>query len=213
MCNRAHALYNKFYKYNMASKRSAEITRQTKETKIDLKLDLDDYFEGDIDTGSAFLDHMLDLFRKHSGIGLSVVCKGDSEIDMHHTTEDIAITLGGALAKAIGDKSGIERYGFYFIPMDEALARVVLDLSGRISYVFEGKLTLSTIGNLDTELITHFFESLAQNVQMNLHIDLIRGSNAHHCIEGIFKAFARALAMAISPSKRVKGIPSTKGTL
>ena len=133
---------------------------------------------------------------------------------MHHSTEDIAIVFGSAISQALGDKSGIERYGSYLIPMDEALARVVLDLSGRISYVFEGNLSLSKIGNLDTELIHPFFlKTIAQNVQMNLHIDLIRGKNAHHCIEAIFKGFARALAMAISPSKRVKGIPSTKGTL
>jgi len=197
----------------MNSNRSAEINRETKETKIELKLDLDNYFEGEINTGSAFLDHMLDIFRKHSGIGLSVYCTGDREIDMHHCTEDIAIAFGSALANAIGDKSGIERYGFYFIPMDEALVRVTLDLSGRISYVFEGELSLSKIGNLDTELIEHFFKSLAHNVQMNLHIDIIRGKNAHHCIEAVFKGFARALAMAIAPSAKVKGIPSTKGIL
>jgi imidazoleglycerol-phosphate dehydratase len=193
--------------------RKAEIKRKTKETDIKLSLDLDDPFDGPISTGSGFLDHMLDLLRKHSGIGLTVECKGDTDIDMHHSAEDIAICLGEALLQAVGDKKGIERYGFYYVTMDEALARCCLDLSGRIGFVYNAAIPSARIGNLDTELVHHFFQSLAENAKMNLHIDLLRGTNTHHCIEGMFKAFARALAMAISPSRRVKGVPSTKGTL
>ena len=193
--------------------RKAEIKRKTKETDIKLTLDLDNAFDGPVDTGSAFLDHMLDLLRKHSGIGLSVECKGDKDIDMHHSTEDIAICLGEALSKAVGDKQGIERYGFYYVTMDEALARCCLDLSGRIGFVYNAAIPTARIGNLDTELVQHFFQSVAENGKMNLHLDLLRGTNTHHCIEGLFKAFARALSMAISPSRRVLGVPSTKGTL
>jgi imidazoleglycerol-phosphate dehydratase len=193
--------------------RKAEIKRKTNETDIRLALDLDNAIDGPVDTGSAFLDHMLDLFRKHSGCGLTVVCKGDTDIDMHHSAEDIAICLGEALLKAAGDKKGIERYGFYYVTMDEALARCCLDLSGRIGFVYNAALPMARIGNLDTELIHHFFQSVAENAKMNLHIDLLRGVNTHHCIEGMFKAFARALSMAVSPSRRVQGVPSTKGTL
>ncbi len=193
--------------------RKAEIKRKTKETDIHLILDLDQSIDGPIESGSPFLDHMLDLFRKHSGIGLSIICKGDKDIDMHHSAEDIAICLGEALGKAFGDKQGIERYGFYYITMDEALARCCLDLSGRISFVYGVSLPMARIGNLDTELVEHFFRSVAENAKMNLHLDLIRGTNTHHCIEGLFKAFARAMGMAISPSLRVSGVPSTKGTL
>lgn len=193
--------------------RKAEIKRKTKETDIKLVLDLDAPIDGPVDTGSPFLDHMLDLLRKHSGMGLSVECKGDKDIDMHHSAEDIAICLGEALGKAVGDKQGLERYGFYYVTMDEALARCCLDLSGRIGFVYNAAIPTARIGNLDTELVEHFFRSVAENAKMNLHIDLLRGTNTHHCIEGMFKAFARALAMAISPSRRVVGVPSTKGTL
>lgn len=193
--------------------RKAEIKRKTKETDITLSLDLDNPIDGPIDTGSPFLDHMLDLFRKHGGLGLSVECKGDKDIDMHHSAEDIAICLGEALLKAVGDKQGIERYGFYYVTMDEALARCCLDLAGRIGFVYNAAIPTARIGNLDTELVQHFFQSIAENAKMNLHIDLLRGTNTHHCIEGMFKAFARALSMAISPSRRVQGVPSTKGTL
>jgi imidazoleglycerol-phosphate dehydratase len=193
--------------------RKAEIKRKTKETDIKLSLDLDAALDGPIDTGSPFLDHMLDLFRKHSGAGLTVVCKGDKDIDMHHSAEDIAICLGEALLEAVGDKQGIERYGFYYVTMDEALARCCLDLSGRIGFVYNAAIPTARIGNLDTELVQHFFQSVAENAKMNLHLDLLRGTNTHHCIEGMFKAFARALSMAVSPSRRVQGVPSTKGTL
>jgi imidazoleglycerol-phosphate dehydratase len=193
--------------------RSARIQRKTKETSIELALDLDAPIDGPVQTGSGFLDHMLDLLRKHGGIGLSVVCQGDTHIDMHHSAEDIAICLGEALGQAVGDKAGIERYGFYYVTMDECLARVCLDLSGRNAFVWNAVFSQSSVGNLDTELVSHFFRSVAENARMNLHVDLLRGGNTHHAIEGIFKAFARALSMAISPSRRVSGVPSTKGML
>jgi imidazoleglycerol-phosphate dehydratase len=193
--------------------RQAQVSRQTSETSIELQLDLDASLTGPIDTGSGFLDHMLDLFRKHGGFGLTVVCKGDTHIDMHHSAEDIGICLGEALAKAVGNKAGIERYGFYYVTMDECLARVCLDLSGRHAFVWNAQFSLAQIGNLDTELVSHFFRSISENAKMNLHIDLLRGGNTHHAIEGIFKAFARALVMAISPARRNMGIPSTKGML
>ncbi len=193
--------------------RKASLKRKTKETDIAVELNLDMSDSGTIDSGSPFLDHMLDLMRKHSGIGLSVICKGDSEIDMHHSTEDIAIALGEALAEALGDKADIERYGFYYVTMDEALARCALDLSGRFAFDFNASFSMAKIGNFDTELVSHFFRSIAENAKMNLHLDLLKNGNTHHGIEGLFKAFARALAMAISPSQRVRGVPSTKGTL
>jgi len=197
----------------MTSSRKATIKRKTSETSISLTLDLDEYFEGEIKTGSGFLDHMLDLFRKHSGIGLSLVCKGDTEIDMHHSSEDIAICLGSAILKAVGNKKNIERFGFYYIPMDDTLVRAVLDLSGRISFEFSGSFKSCSMGNFSTEMSAHFFKTIAQAGKMNLHLDLIRGEDAHHCIEGMFKAFGRALSMAVSPSSRISGIPSTKGVL
>jgi imidazoleglycerol-phosphate dehydratase len=193
--------------------RQAKISRKTKETEILLELNLDQAGSRIIASGSGFLDHMLDLFQKHSGIGFSLECKGDTHIDMHHSAEDIAICIGQALQQAVGDKNGIERYGFYYVPMDETLVRVVLDFAGRTSFCMTGEIPAQKIGNFETELVEHMFSTIAQEAKINLHIDLIRGSNAHHCIEGIFKAFARALGMAISPSQRVRGIPSTKGTL
>jgi imidazoleglycerol-phosphate dehydratase len=193
--------------------RRATLSRQTKETRIELTLDLDAPVEGPMNTGSGFLDHMLDLFRKHGGFGLAVNCDGDTHIDMHHSAEDIAICLGEALRQALGDKAGIERYGFYYVTMDEALARCCLDLSGRMSFEWNAAIPAPRVGNLDTELVEHFFQSVAENARMNLHLDLLRGSNSHHCVEALFKAFARALSMAVSPSRRVAGIPSTKGTL
>ncbi len=193
--------------------RKAEISRKTKETSIRVALDLDKPFEGELDSGSGFLDHMLDALRKHAGVGLSVSCQGDTHIDMHHSAEDIAICLGQALAQSLGDKKGIERYGFYYVTMDEALCRCALDLSGRFAFVWNAPLGAEKAGNLDTELVPHFFQTLAEHAKMNLHVDLLRGTNTHHGIEAIFKAFARALAMAIEPSRRVSGVPSTKGKL
>jgi imidazoleglycerol-phosphate dehydratase len=193
--------------------RKATLERKTSETFIKLTMNMDEYTRGEIKSGSGFLDHMLDLFQVHSGIGLTLECQGDTWIDLHHSVEDIAICFGQALAQCIGDKKGIERYGFYIVPMDETLSRVVLDFSGRYAFAYDVKLNQTHIGNLDTEMIQHFFHSVAENARMNLHIDLLRGGNTHHCIEGVFKAFARAVSMAISPSKRLSGVPSSKGTL
>jgi imidazoleglycerol-phosphate dehydratase len=185
----------------------------TSETEITLCLDLDQSGRGKIQTGSGFLDHMLDLFQVHSGTSLSIECKGDVHIDMHHSAEDIGIVLGQALQECLGDKKGIERYGFYYVPMDEALARVVVDFSGRIGFVWNVKLENERIGNMDMELFRHFFKSIAENARMNLHVELLYGEDHHHNLEAIFKAFARAVAMGISPSRRVSGVPSSKGIL
>lgn len=193
--------------------RSAKVNRNTKETKISLELALDSANRGNISTGSGFMDHMLDLFQVHGGFSLNLKCDGDTHVDMHHSVEDIAIVLGQALVEALGDKKGIERYGFYFVPMDEALARVCLDFSNRIGFVWNVALPASSAGGIETSLFEHFFKSLAENARMNLHIELLYGNDAHHCLEAIFKAFARAIGMAISPSNRVSGVPSSKGVL
>ena len=193
--------------------RSKSLTRNTLETQITLSIDLDKAERGTVATGSGFLDHMLDLFQVHGGFRLDVACHGDAHIDMHHSSEDIAIVLGQALLECLGDKKGIERYGFYYVPMDEALARVVVDFSGRIGFVWNVKLQNERIGNMETELFRHFFKSIAENARMNLHIELLYGEDHHHSLEAVFKAFARAVSMAISPSRRIAGIPSSKGTL
>lgn len=193
--------------------RSATITRKTSETQITLTLNLDKQGRGKIDTGSGFLDHMLDLLQVHLGATLNISCKGDTHIDMHHSCEDIAIALGDAFKQCIGDKKGIERYGFYMVTMDESLVRVALDLSGRFFLHYNAPTKMDRIGNIDIEMFKHFFYSFAENTRMNLHIDLLHGENTHHIIEGVFKAFARALAMAISPSSRIKGLASSKGSL
>lgn len=195
--------------------RSAEIVRNTSETQIALSLNLDSSTRGTIHSGSGFLDHMLDLFQVHGGFSLNVECHGDTQVDMHHSVEDIAICLGEALVKCLGDKRDIERYGFYFVPMDEALARVCVDFSNRIGFVFHAKFPDATVGaeQMPVSLFEHFFKTLAENARMNLHVELFYGSDNHHCLEAIFKAFARAAAMAISPSRRGGGIPSSKGTL
>jgi imidazoleglycerol-phosphate dehydratase len=192
--------------------REANISRKTAETGIELYLNLDSKKQGSIKSGSAFLDHMLNLFQSHAGIELSLACKGDTEIDFHHSMEDIAIVLGNALNQALGDKKGIERFGFYFAPMDECLARAVIDFSGRFAYVMLGNLP-AKIGEIDSSLWEHFFKSLAENAKMNLHIELIYGEDSHHSMEAIFKALARAVSMAIGKGKKADEIPSTKGVL
>ena len=193
-------------------KREANISRKTAETDIELYLNLDSKKKGGIKSGNAFLDHMLNLFQAHSGIELNLVCKGDVEIDFHHSMEDIAIVLGNALNQALGNKKGIERFGFYFAPMDECLARAALDFSGRYAFILRGNLP-ARIGEMDSSLWEHFFKSLAENAKMNLHIELLYGQDGHHCMEAIFKAFARAVAMAIGKGKNEDEIPSTKGML
>ena len=195
------------------TKRAARIDRTTGETKISLELKLDEPGRGKISSGSGFLDHMLDLFQVHCGCTLDLQCDGDVNVDMHHSVEDIGICLGQALAQALGDKKGIERYGFYLLPMDDSLARVALDFSGRFACEFHADFASERIGNLDTEMIRHFFHSVAENARMTLHVDLLRGGNTHHDIEGIFKGFARAVAMAVSPARRTQGLPSSKGVL
>lgn len=193
--------------------RSSQIIRNTNETKISLELNIDEAGRGKINSGSGFLDHMLDLFQVHGGFTLNLECKGDTNVDMHHSMEDIAIVLGQALVECLGDKKGIERYGFYFVPMDEALARVCLDFSNRIGFVWNVNLPSATAGGIEASMFEHFFKSLCENARMNLHVELFYGNDSHHCLEAIFKAFARAVGMAISPSRRVSGVPSSKGVL
>ncbi len=193
--------------------REAEVRRTTKETDVRVRLSLDGTGASQISTGVAFLDHMLDLFARHGLFDLEIECQGDLHIDDHHSVEDIAITLGHALAKALGDKKGIARYGSAYVPMDEALCRAVMDLSGRFYLVYEVETRRQMIGNFSVELAEHFWRSLAEAARCNLHIDCLRGRNTHHILEGTFKAVARALRQAVEIDPRVKGVPSTKGML
>lgn len=194
--------------------RKAQISRVTGETDITVGINLDGTGEKEIDTGIGFFDHMLDQIARHGMIDLSIKAKGDLEVDGHHTVEDVGIALGDAIAKALGDKKGVTRYGMSYVPLDEALSRVVLDLSGRPGLVFECCFTAPMIGVLDSQLVREFFQGLVNHAGMTLHIDNIRGENAHHQAETIFKAFGRALRMAVEPDPRAAGlIPSTKGVL
>jgi len=197
----------------MKQKRIAKIERITNETKIKLELNIDGFGKADVKTGIGFLDHMLDLWAFHSLFNLKLTCKGDLEIDAHHTTEDIAITLGSALAEAVGEKKRIVRYGFSYLPMDESLLRVALDLSGRPEFVFSGEFIQASIGNLDTQMIRHFFKSLAMSSRMTLHMSILYGINDHHKCEGLFKALGRALRQAVEIDPRRAGVTSTKGIL
>lgn len=192
--------------------RTAEIKRRTKETDIIVSLNIDGEGKSDIETGIGFIDHMLELFSKHSICDLTVKAIGDLKIDYHHTVEDIGITLGQAISKALGDKIGITRFGSAYIPMDESLARAVVDLSGRgyLVYKFYEK---DNVGGVDTELFKEFFIAVADNAQINIHIEVLYGENNHHKIEAIFKAFAVAFRQAVSFNERIKGLPSTKGKL
>jgi imidazoleglycerol-phosphate dehydratase len=194
--------------------RQAEITRNTLETQINVRLDLDGSGQGRFATGVPFLDHMLDQIARHGLIDLDVEAHGDLHIDAHHTVEDIGITIGQALAKAWGDKKGLTRYGHAYVPLDEALSRVVVDLSGRPGLVFSVPFTRAMIGQFDVDLINEFFQGLVNHAGITLHIDNLRGVNAHHQAETLFKAFARALRMAITFDPRSAGVmPSTKGAL
>src|SRR5215510_11616851 len=193
--------------------RTAEVRRKTKETDVRVSLNLDGTGKSRVATGLPFLDHMLELFAKHGLFDLDVQCKGDLEIDDHHSVEDIAITLGQALVQALGDKSGINRYGEAIVPMDEALCRSVLDLSGRFYLVYEVQTRRQMIGNFSVELAEHFWRSFAETAKFNLHIDCLRGRNTHHILEGTFKASARALRQAVERNSRIVGVPSTKGSL
>ncbi len=193
--------------------RRAEIERKTAETQISIKLNLDGEGTCDIATGIGFLDHMLTLLAKHSFMDLTVKAKGDLEVDSHHTVEDIGIVLGEALQEALGDKAGIHRYGNCFIPMDETLAQVCLDFSGRPFLVFGAEIPKIQLGNYDTEMTEEFFRAVAVHCGLTLHIRVLYGSNVHHIIEAIFKAFARAVAEATAVDPRVKGVMSSKGVL
>lgn len=193
--------------------RRAEIERKTAETQISIKLNLDGEGTCDIATGIGFLDHMLTLLAKHSFMDLTVKAKGDLEVDSHHTVEDIGIVLGEALREALGDKAGIHRYGNCFIPMDETLAQVCLDFSGRPFLVFGAEIPKIQLGNYDTETTEEFFRAVAMHCGLTLHIRVLYGSNVHHIIEAVFKAFARAVAEAAAVDPRVKGVMSSKGVL
>ena len=193
--------------------RKAQIRRQTKETDIQVRLSLDGKGTAKIATDIPFLDHMLELFAKHGLFDLEVSCRGDLHIDDHHSVEDVAICLGEAFVQAIGDKKGIARYGASIVPMDEALCRAVVDLSGRFYLIYEVKTRRQRIGNFSVELAEHFWRSFAESLRCNLHIDLLRGRNTHHILEASFKAVARALREAVERDARIEGVMSTKGRL
>jgi imidazoleglycerol-phosphate dehydratase len=194
--------------------RTASVERNTLETKIRISVNLDGSGQSCLETGVPFLDHMLDQVARHGLIDLDIAAEGDLHIDAHHTVEDIGITLGQAIARAVGDKKGIRRYGHAYVPLDEALSRVVVDFSGRPGLVHEVTYTRASIGQFDTELFFEFFQGFVNHAAVTLHIDNLRGRNAHHIAETIFKAFGRALRMALEPDPRMQGVmPSTKGSL
>jgi imidazoleglycerol-phosphate dehydratase len=193
--------------------RSAEVQRNTLETRIRVKLDLDGSGKSSLATGIGFFDHMLDQIARHGMIDLEVEAQGDLHIDAHHTVEDVGITIGQALAKAFGDKKGVRRYGHAYVPLDEALSRVVVDLSGRPGLVFEVPFVRGTVGEFDVDLVREFFQGLVNHAAVTVHVDALRGDNAHHQAETVFKAFGRALRMAVEADPRASGIPSTKGSL
>ncbi|MBK9115685.1 MAG: imidazoleglycerol-phosphate dehydratase HisB [Betaproteobacteria bacterium] len=194
--------------------RTARVVRDTAETKIAVDLDLDGSGRAELATGVPFLDHMLDQLARHGMVDLVVRAEGDLHIDAHHTVEDIGITLGQAFRAAVGDKKGIARYGHAYVPLDEALSRVVIDLSGRPGLEFHVPFTRAMIGTFDVDLAREFFQGFVNHAQATLHVDNLRGTNAHHQAETVFKAFARALRMAVARDARAgAGIPSTKGTL
>lgn len=193
--------------------RSASVERTTRETSIALSIELDGRGKSTVDTGVPFLDHMLELFAKHGLFDLKVKASGDLAVDQHHTVEDIGLVLGQAFGEALGDKHGIRRYGEYSCPLDEALVRIVVDLSGRPYLVYELDPGQERVGDFDTGLVHDFLLSFVNETKMNLHVDCLRGRNPHHMIEAMFKAMARALDAAIQVDPRVEGVPSTKGAL
>jgi imidazoleglycerol-phosphate dehydratase len=194
--------------------RAAEITRNTNETKISVAIDLDGSGRHSIDTAVPFLDHMLEQIARHGLVDLTIQCQGDTHIDDHHTVEDVGITLGQAFAKAVGDKAGLTRYGHSYVPLDEALSRVVIDFSGRPGLQYHIAFTRARIGSFDVDLAREFFQGFVNHALVTLHIDNLRGENAHHQCETVFKAFGRALRMAATPDARSAGVvPSTKGVL
>jgi imidazoleglycerol-phosphate dehydratase len=194
--------------------RQVEVTRNTSETKIVVGINLDGTGKAELNSGVAFLDHMLDQIARHGMIDLKVQAMGDTHIDDHHTVEDVGITLGQAIAKAVGDKAGITRYGHSYVPLDETLSRVVIDFSGRPGLEFHVPFTRARVGTFDVDLAIEFFRGFVNHAGVTLHIDNIRGVNAHHQIETVFKAFGRALRMALTVDERAAGVvPSTKGSL
>ena len=196
------------------SMRTSQVTRNTLETQVSVSLNLDGTGVAKLASGVPFLDHMLDQIARHGLIDLDISAKGDLHIDAHHTVEDIGITLGQAFAKAVGDKKGIRRYGHAYVPLDEALSRVVIDLSGRPGLVFGVDFSRGTVGEFDVDLVSEFFQGFVNHAGVTLHIDNLRGKNSHHQAETIFKAFGRALRMAVEVDSRLGGaMPSTKGSL
>lgn len=197
-----------------AASRSATVARDTLETQITVSVCLDGTGKAEFDTGLPFLEHMLDQIARHGMVDLNIKANGDLHIDAHHTVEDIGITLGQALAKAVGDRRGILRYGHAYVPLDEALSRVVIDFSGRPSLHYNVPFTRASVGDFDVDLFSEFFHGLVNHAQLTLHIDNLRGDNSHHQAETVFKAFGRALRMAVSADERAPGaMPSTKGVL
>jgi imidazoleglycerol-phosphate dehydratase len=198
----------------MTSSRTAEIIRHTTETNIELHLTIEGQGQYKISTGIRFFDHMLELFTRHGGFNLNLVCKGDLDVDQHHTVEDVGIALGEAIARAIGDKRGINRAGYFLMPMDETLAIAAIDLSGRTAYAVDTKVRRRLVGDLQSELVTDFFEGFARGAHANVHVKTMYGRSNHHKIEAIFKAFARALRVAVSRDTQLaEQLPSTKGLL
>ena len=196
------------------STRAAKADRKTTETQIALSVNLDGSGKASLATGVPFLDHMLDQVARHAMLDLDIEAKGDLQIDAHHTVEDVGITLGQAVARAVGDKKGIRRYGHAYVPLDEALSRVVIDFSGRPGLEYHVQFKRALIGEFDVDLVHEFFQGFSNHAQVTLHIDNLRGDNAHHQCETMFKAFARALRMALEPDPRAAGtVPSTKGAL
>jgi len=193
--------------------RQAHVTRNTLETQITVSLNLDGTGARALNTHVPFLDHMLEQVARHGVLDLEVDARGDLHIDAHHTVEDIGITIGQAFAKAVGDKAGVRRYGHAYVPLDEALSRVVIDLSGRPGLEFHVEFARARIGEFDVDLVHEFFQGFVNHAQVTLHVENLRGSNAHHQAETVFKAFGRALRVAVEPDPRIAGVPSTKGTL
>lgn len=193
--------------------RTAAIERNTKETKISATLNLDGSGKGEIATGIGFFDHMLEGFSKHGFFDLSLQVNGDLQVDGHHTVEDTGIVLGQAIKEALGDKAGIKRYGSFLLPMDDALCLCAIDLSGRPYFAFDCAFSAERVGELDTELVREFFYAVSYSAGMNLHLRMLDGTNAHHMIEAMFKAFAKALDEAVSYDERIQGVLSTKGSL
>ena len=193
--------------------RKAEVSRNTRETRVAVKLNLDGSGRSAIDTGVPFLDHMLEQVARHGALDLEISAKGDLHIDAHHTVEDIGITLGQAFAKAVGAKEGVSRYGHAYVPLDEALSRAVVDLSGRPGLEYRINFSRARIGDFDVDLVHEFFQGFVNHALVTLHLENLSGTNAHHQAETAFKAFARALRAAVEPDPRVEGVPSTKGSL